>query len=105
MNAPFSRSDFLDVFARCNEATWPVAFILIALALSAAAAAYCQRRYADRWAGFVLAMLWGWSGIGYHLAFLADLNPPAIAFGLLFSRQPSYFCVSRSWSVPRRRSS
>lgn len=91
MNAPFSTSDFLDVFARYNEATWPAAFILIALALSSAAMAYRQRRHADRWAGFVLAMLWGWSGIGYHLAFFADLNPPAIAFGLLFVAQAVAF--------------
>ena len=84
MNIPFSRTDFLEVFARYNEATWGMPNILLLLAFSAVYGLLRDWRVRDRWASGVLALLWLWSGIVYHLAFFADVNPAAIVFGLLF---------------------
>ena len=84
MNAPFTPADFLDVFARYNGATRVVTFGLVILALSGVLGLLRNWRYRDRWASGVLAVLWLWSGIGYHLAFFADVNPAAMVFGLLF---------------------
>jgi hypothetical protein len=84
MNAHFSKSDFLDVFARYNNATSAVAFVLLVMALAAAFGVARQWRHSDRWANGVLGVLWVWSGVAFHLAFFADVNPAAIAFGVLF---------------------
>jgi hypothetical protein len=84
VNAPFSKADFLAVFARYNEATWLVTFVLVVLALSAVAGLFRDWRYRDRWTGGVLTLLWLWSGIGFHLAYFSDVNPAAIAFGVSF---------------------
>src|SRR5688572_28017194 len=87
MNAPFTKLDFLDVFARYNQATSAVAFLLVVMALTAALGVARQSRYHDRWASGVLGVLWLWSGAGFHLAFFADVNPAASAFGVLFILQ------------------
>lgn len=84
MNVPFTRSDFLDVFARYNQATSAVTFVLVAMALTAALGIARHSRFRDRWASGVLGVLWLWSGVAFHLAFFADTNPAAIAFGILF---------------------
>jgi hypothetical protein len=84
VNVPFSKSDFLAVFARYNEATWPLTIVLVAIALSAVVGLLCDWRYRDRWASGVLATLWLWSGMGFHLAYFSDVNPAAIAFGFSF---------------------
>ena len=84
MNAPFTKSDFLEVFARYNQATSVVAFVLVVMALIAAFAVARQWRGHDRCASGVLGMFWLWSGVAFHLAFFADVNPAAIAFGVLF---------------------
>ena len=84
VNPPFSKSDFLAVFARYNAATWFVTILLVAIAVSAVVGLFCAWRYRDRWACGVLAILWLWSGIGFHLAYFSDVNPAAIAFGFSF---------------------
>ena len=84
MNAPFTTSDFLEVFARYNRATSAVAFVLVMMALIAAFAVARQWRHRDRWASGVLGVLWVWAGVAFHLVFFADVNPTAMAFGVLF---------------------
>jgi hypothetical protein len=84
VNTPFTKSDFLDVFARYNQASSAVAFVLVVMALTAALGVVQQWQHRDRWASGVLGVLWMWSGVVFHLAFFADVNPAAIAFGVLF---------------------
>ena len=81
---PFTEQAFFDVFARYNAAIWPVHFIAHGLALGAGLATMRPGAWSDRFVSVVLASLWLWTGIAYHLMFFAAINPPAIAFGLLF---------------------
>jgi hypothetical protein len=94
---PFTKSEFLDVFERYNQATWPIGLVLAALAITAALAVVRQSRIRDRWASSVLGVLWLWSELAFHLAFFAEVNPVAIAFGLLFVVQGLVFLARAGW--------
>jgi len=87
---PFTIDDFLDVFRRYNEAVWPAQWILVILAVVAVLAASRARRLTSAPA-VILAVLWLWVGIAYHLAFFRVINPAAVAFGALFIVQAGVF--------------
>ena len=84
MSLPFTRDEFLAVFARYNHAVWPAQFILAGLAVLAVLAVVRKWPQCDRIASGVLALLWLWSGLVYHIVFFSDINRVAIAFGVLF---------------------
>jgi hypothetical protein len=87
---PFTIDDFLDVFRRYNEAVWPAQWILVILALVAVWSAFGARRLTSAPA-VILAVLWLWVGVVYHLAFFRVINPAAVAFGALFIVQAGVF--------------
>jgi len=87
---PFTIDDFLDVFRRYNEAVWPAQWILVILAVVAVVAAFRARRLTSAPA-VILAVLWLWVGIVYHLAFFRAINPAAVVFGGLFIVQAGVF--------------
>jgi hypothetical protein len=87
---PFTIDDFLDVFRRYNEAVWPAQWVLVILALAAVVAAF-RARWFTRAPMFILALLWLWIGIVYHLAFFRSINPAAVVFGALFIVQAGIF--------------
>lgn len=83
---PFTRDEFMAVFARYHLGTWPavmVWFILAVFLLS-----YLYRHSAERpRASFLLlflGILWGWTGGVYMWKYFAAINPAAILFGVLF---------------------
>jgi hypothetical protein len=84
MQLPFTLSQFLDLFARYNEAIGPAPILLSLLAIGALllpAAPWRWRHGAVRW---ILALLAAWTGVVYHWAFFTRINPAAWLFGLLF---------------------
>ena len=85
MNIPFSDDQFLRVFQSYNTAIWPAQVVLHAFGSVLAIAALPSLQ---RWARMAippgLALLWGWSGIVYHIGFFADINPVARFFGMTF---------------------
>ena len=84
---PFSRSQFLEVFAAYNGALGaPLLTALAALAVAAALLALSRRPWAGRVAA-ILAGFWGLMGAGYHWAFFSAINPAAWAFGAAFLAQ------------------
>lgn len=87
---PFTIDEFLDVFRRYNEAVWPAQWILLILALIAVAAAF-RARWLTRAPAFILAVLWLWTGVVYHLAYFRAINPAAAIFGALFVVQAGIF--------------
>ncbi len=96
---PFTHEQFLDVFGRYNQALWPA--VLAFWLVSAAAVLWLIRagRRASRGIAALLAVHWAWSGIAYHLAFFAAINPVARLFGLLFVLEAgclAWFGVFRS---------
>ena len=91
MNAPFTRSDFLHVFERYNDAMPAAPLVLGGLAASAIGGIVLGWKYGDRWACGVLTVLWLWAGAVFHLGFHADVNPVAVGFGILFVVQAGAF--------------
>ena len=87
---PFTIDDFLDVFRRYNDAVWPAQWILLILGLTAVVAAL-RARWLTRAPVLILAVLWLWIGIVYHLAFFRAINPAAVVFGVLFIVQAGVF--------------
>ncbi len=104
MNLPFTVEQFLEVFARYNEAIWPAQILLNALALAALGVAgysiACRLLpHIDRLITGFLGVLWIWTGLVYHLIFFAPINPAARIFGAAFLAQGLAFLVL-AWRRP-----
>ena len=81
---PFTTTQFIDVFRQYNVAVWPVQWALTALAVLAALLALRGKNRSGRVAAILLALLWMWMGVAYHLMFFAKINKAAVVFGALF---------------------
>lgn len=84
MSLPFTIDQFLDVFRRYNEAIWPGQLLLNLLAVVAVVAAVRGGLNASRIAAGILAVLWMWMGVVYHIIFFRAINPAALLFGSAF---------------------
>ena len=71
----------LAVFARYNHSVWPAQRFLLAAGIAAVALAIRLRRLADP-VGAILAILWLWMGIAYHLLHFAATKYAAYRFGV-----------------------
>jgi|GEM_PF-114726 len=80
MKLPFSVEQFYETFRLYNEAVWPVQVLLLVMALAAALLVLQPRAWSDRTISAILAVLWGWLGLAYHLVFFAPINPAAYGF-------------------------
>ena len=80
MQLPFTPAQFVEVFQRYNEAVWPMQVCLVALAVAAVALATFPRRWTGVAISTILAFLWAWLGVAYHLVFFAPINPAAYGF-------------------------
>ena len=84
MHLPFSRTEFLDVFAAYNTTFWPVIALLWLASLRVVMLLRQSRDGADRAAVVLLSLHWAWSGIAYHAVFFSSINPAAWLFAGLF---------------------
>ena len=84
MSLPFTIDQFLGVFRQYNETVWPLQWALNFLAVVAVAAAVAEKRRASNVVVIILAFLWIWTGVAYHLVFFRPINPAATLFGALF---------------------
>ena len=91
MNLPFDSPQFFAVFARYNLAVWPAQVVLNGLAI--ALVMVVLRAWSDRAVSGVLALLWVWMGVVYHLGFFRTINPAASIFGAMFVLQGVVFAV------------
>lgn len=85
---PFTYEQFVQVFALYNENIYPaqvVAYLLAALMVAGLLTG------ASRLVGVGLALMWLWTGIGYHWLHFAAINKAAWAFGALFVVQGLLF--------------
>ena len=94
---PFTKEQFLEVFARYNEAVWPLQWIAFALGLAACAVLLRSAPASGRWVAAALAAMWAWTGVAYHWLFFAPVNPAAWLFGAAFVLQSLLFalCAAR----------
>lgn len=88
---PFTTEQFFAVFTAYNSAVWPVS--VAAYVLGAAAVVLATRGGAanSRIVAVILALMWAWTGVAYHMGFFSAINRPAWAFGALFAAQALLF--------------
>ncbi|MGH8732319.1 MAG: DUF6064 family protein [Burkholderiales bacterium] len=89
MNLPFTRPQFFEAFASYNEDVMPLQVALVV-----------RRPDSDRVISAILAGLWAWMAIVYHLLYFREINPAATLFGAAFLAAAAIF----AWTgVVRRR--
>ncbi len=91
MNLPFTIGQFLGVFQRYNEAVWPAQILLTGFALAAIVLAFQKKPYNGKIISYILAFLWYWMGMIYHISFFSAINSAAYFFGGAFMLQGGFF--------------
>ena len=84
---PFTRDQFIAVFADYNRAAWPAPVFAYLLGAAMVAMLLRPSRAADRFIGSGLGLMWIWTGIAYHALRFSAINPMALAFAALFVAQ------------------
>lgn len=84
---PFTREQFLGVFAAYNDAIWPLQIGTYLFGIIVVALLFRPGRSSDRIIAGVLATMWVWTAVMYHGLFFAPINPAAYLFGALFLLQ------------------
>lgn len=92
MELPFSRQEFLEIFAAYNLALWPLAVLLWLISLGAVLA-IVRRRNIHRLFTGLLALHWAWVAVAYHFFHFAQINPAAYFFAALFMVQALLFAT------------
>lgn len=80
---PFTIEQFLEIFREYNEAVYPAQWALVMAALVAVGLAFVRTENSGRIVAFILAVLWAWMGVVYHLILFTRINPAAYLFGAL----------------------
>jgi hypothetical protein len=80
MQLPFTAEEFFGLFGEYNEALWPAQIPLFGLALAAVALVLKPSRRSGVFISAILAFLWVWLAVAYHLVFFTRINPLAYAF-------------------------
>jgi Family of unknown function (DUF6064) len=83
MQIPFTIDQFYDVFRAYNLAVWPAQMGLLGLAGSAVVMLVFPQRWSGLGMSTILAFLWVWMALAYHLAFFSSINPLAPVFAAL----------------------
>jgi hypothetical protein len=94
MKLPFKINQFMEVFAQYNQTVWPAQVIANLLALLALFMLSRGTRRADQTINGILAGLWFWMGLVYHIGFFSPINKAAYGFGILFILQGFIFLFS-----------
>ena len=93
MILPFSRTEFLQVFAAYNTAIWPLQFVAAGLGLLAVTLLLWRPKWADGAIAAVLCTFWLAMAIGYHWTYFSAINDAAYVFGALFALAALVFLV------------
>ncbi len=95
MSLPFTIREFLDVFARYNNAIWPFQSVMTAAAVGAVVLALRAR--SGRLVATYLAVQWVWTGVAYHWLFFSPINPAARSFAVLWLAGALAFFWAGTW--------
>lgn len=90
---PFSRPEFLDVFAAFNTVMWPAVAVLWIASLAVAIRLFVSPSAQARGVWGLLAALWA-SGAVYHALFFSRINAAAWLFAALFLTQAVMFATA-----------
>ena len=84
---PFTAAQFFEIFEKYNQSVFPMQFILVWLASAAVLLAIGKKHFSDEIISGILAFLWLWAGIVYHLIFFTRINSGAYLFSAMFVGQ------------------
>lgn len=88
---PFTTEQFFLVFEKYNQAVFPTQIVLVLAAIAAIFLASRSKAFADKIVSGLLAFLWLWTGVVYHLIFFMEINPAAYLFSAGFVVQSFLF--------------
>lgn len=88
---PFTREQFVAVFAEYNAGIWPVQVLAYLLGLSMVLLLLRPSPAGSRAIAAGLVAMWAWTGIAYHWAYFSTINKAALGFGALFVIQAAVF--------------
>ncbi len=91
MKPPFTLEQFLEVFKNYNQAVFPMQIVFYLLSAIAMYLTIKPNQISDRLINIIVAFLWVWMGIVYHLLFFTEVNKAAYLFGILFITQGFLF--------------
>lgn len=91
MKVPISTEQFLSVFKSYNHSVFPMQLIILILGFLTVFAILQKKRNLDKLIGIILAFIWLWAGVVYHLKFFSGINKAPFAFGALFIIQGIIF--------------
>ena len=94
MDLPFTEEQFFEIFAQYNLAVWPMQVVIYALAIAALVLAFWETKYSNRITSAILAFLWLWIGLVYHVGYFSAINRAAYVFGGLFIIQAGLFLAA-----------
>jgi hypothetical protein len=105
---PFTREQFVSVFASYNEAVWPAQIAAYALAAGMLLLLLRRSPAGARALLVGLSIMWIWTGLVYHAMFFSRINPAATVFAVLFVVEGVFIAVSGlrsrvSFTEPSRR--
>jgi hypothetical protein len=90
MKTPFTSEQFFSVFVNYNTSVFPLQIVIIVTGILGLLAVHTGLKWKNRFIAGVLASLWLWTGIVYHVSFFAAINKAANVFGGLFVLQGLY---------------
>lgn len=93
MKTPFTVEQFFEVFHNYNHAVYPMQIIFYLIGIIAVYLTVNPTTYSDKIISSVLAFLWFWMGIVYHLVYFTAINNAAYVFGALFILQGILFFI------------
>ncbi len=91
MKTPFTVEEFLEVFKNYNETVFPIQVLFYLAGMLVIYQAVKPGFKSDRIISEILAFLWLWMGIVYHLIFFTAINKAAFVFGAAFIVQGILF--------------
>lgn len=91
---PFTVEQFLAVFVDYNKAIWPAQVLAYFLGVLAFILVFRSSKWSDRTIAGILAVMWAWTGLAYHLTFFTVINKMAYGFGVLFVIQAAAFAYA-----------
>ena len=94
MNLPFTTEQFLEVFQNYNLSVWPMQVVLFLLGVIALYLGVKSRPASGKIISALLAFLWLWMGVMYHLVNFTTINTAAYAFGVVCIFQGAVFIYS-----------
>lgn len=81
---PFTSEQFRSVFVDYNNSIWPAQIAAYLLGGVVVALLFRKTREGDRVIAGILALMWLWTGVGYHGLSFSSINKAAYIFAVLF---------------------